>query len=124
VVFATRANFFIAADHVIAFLFRFIGFGLVPSLLLVLRRWRDLETYLTAPKSLFRSARLQAVIGFDRVVDVLSKNHAPPDVSIAYYPRLVVQMQVLLFVIVKLAPVLYQRKSLAASEVTASFLPE
>ncbi|CAK8680204.1 unnamed protein product [Clavelina lepadiformis] len=44
-----------------------------------MRRWRDIEALLTVPKSLFRSARLHATIGFDKVVDVLSKNLAPPD---------------------------------------------
>lgn len=44
-----------------------------------MRKWRDLEQVLTIPKSLFRGPRLHAVIGFDKVVDVLSKNLAPPD---------------------------------------------
>nr|XP_039260826.1 spermatogenesis-defective protein 39 homolog [Styela clava] len=44
-----------------------------------MRKWRDLEQVLTIPKSLFRGPRLHAVMGFDKVVDVLSKNLAPPD---------------------------------------------
>nr|CAB3267613.1 spermatogenesis-defective protein 39 homolog [Phallusia mammillata] len=49
-----------------------------------MRRWRDIENLLTVPRTLFRSSRLQAVIGFDRVVDVLSKNLAPGDALAKY----------------------------------------
>lgn len=47
-------------------------------------RWRDLEEFLTTPRSLFRAARLYSPINFEKVVDVLSKNLAPPDVSLSY----------------------------------------
>uniref|UniRef100_H2ZPJ0 Spermatogenesis-defective protein 39 homolog n=1 Tax=Ciona savignyi TaxID=51511 RepID=H2ZPJ0_CIOSA len=49
-----------------------------------MRRWRDLETMLTTPRTLFRSSRLHAVIGFDKVVDVLSKNLAPAEALAKY----------------------------------------
>nr|XP_002128413.1 spermatogenesis-defective protein 39 homolog [Ciona intestinalis] len=49
-----------------------------------MRRWRDLENLLTTPRTLFRNSRLHANIGFDKVVDVLSKNLAPPDALAKY----------------------------------------
>jgi len=39
---------------------------------------------LTAPRSLFRASHLSAIIGFEKVVDVLSKNLAPGDILSKY----------------------------------------
>lgn len=49
-----------------------------------MRRWRDIESMLTTPRSLFRGPHLSAIIGFEKVVDVLSKNLAPGDILSKY----------------------------------------
>ncbi|XP_006813614.1 spermatogenesis-defective protein 39 homolog [Saccoglossus kowalevskii] len=48
-----------------------------------LRRWRDIETMLTA-KGWFGGTKMKASIGFEKVIDILSKMNAPPEVMGKY----------------------------------------
>ncbi|XP_074662925.1 spermatogenesis-defective protein 39 homolog isoform X2 [Tubulanus polymorphus] len=52
-----------------------------------LRRWKDVEKLLTT-KGMFGTTKMKAVIGFDRVVDVLQKTGAPTD-ALSKYTRLI-----------------------------------
>ncbi|XP_071080545.1 spermatogenesis-defective protein 39 homolog [Haliotis cracherodii] len=48
-----------------------------------MRRWKDIEVLLTA-KGWFGGTKLKAVIGFDKVSEILHKNKAPHDVLAKY----------------------------------------
>ncbi|RUS84776.1 hypothetical protein EGW08_007460, partial [Elysia chlorotica] len=48
-----------------------------------LRQWKDIETILTT-KGWFGSTKLKAPIGFDKVVAILHRNGAPPDILQKY----------------------------------------
>ncbi|KAK3774195.1 hypothetical protein RRG08_001330 [Elysia crispata] len=48
-----------------------------------LRQWRDVEAILTT-KGWFGSTKLKAAIGFDKVVAILHRNGAPPDILQKY----------------------------------------
>ncbi|XP_078000667.1 spermatogenesis-defective protein 39 homolog [Glandiceps talaboti] len=48
-----------------------------------LQKWSDIETLLTG-KGWFGKMKMKASIGFDKVVDILNKMHAPPEVLDRY----------------------------------------
>ncbi|BFZ07651.1 hypothetical protein BsWGS_10690 [Bradybaena similaris] len=48
-----------------------------------LRQWKDIEALLTT-KGFFGSTKMKSVIGFDKVVTILHKNSAPPDILEKY----------------------------------------